>query len=214
MELGHQVIDVLAQLHNVDPDDVGLGKLGRKEGYIERQLKRWNIQWQKSKTRELPAMEEVHRALEERVPEQIGSAIVHGDYRLGNLLIRPDTSEVAAVLDWELCTLGDPMADVGYLMNDWAEAGAQGVKLTGSPSTAGGFPSREEMMERYASLTGRDTSLVPYYRAFQAWRLASIGEGVLARYLQGVMGGEGDTDSMRDNVNSRAQLALDLLESY
>lgn len=211
--LGERVIEVLATLHSIDPDDVGLGKLGRKDGYIERQLKRWSIQWEKSKTRELPAMETVHRLLEERVPEQIGSAVVHGDYRLGNMLVTPDDAGVAAVLDWELCTLGDPMADVGYLMNDWAPPGSEGVQLTGSPTSAGGFPSRERMMERYAELTGRDTSLVPYYRAFQAWRLAAIGEGVLARYLKGVMAGKGDTEGMKKSVETRAELALELLEA-
>ncbi len=210
--LGQRVIEVLAELHSTDPDAVGLGKLGRKEGYIERQLKRWSIQWEKSKTRELQTMEDVHRLLEERVPEQIGSAIVHGDYRLGNMLVRAEGPEVAAVLDWELCTLGDPMADVGYVMNDWTPAGSASVRLTGSPTSAGGFPSRDEMLERYSELTGRDTSSVPYYRAFQAWRLAAIGEGVLARYLKGVMGGEGDTEGMKRSVETRAQLALELLE--
>ena len=98
---------------------MGLGKLGRKEAYLERQLKRWSTQWENSKTRELPIMERVASALESLLPAQIGAAIVHGDYRLGNMLTTPD-GHIAAVLDWELCTLGDPLADVGYVLNNWA----------------------------------------------------------------------------------------------
>ena len=109
------LIDVLADLHAVDVDEVGLGDLARRDGYIERQLKRWSKQWELSKTRELPAIEEVEERLKSRVPVQQGTAIVHGDYRLGNCLVDPDAGRVNAVLDWELCTLGDPLADVGYL---------------------------------------------------------------------------------------------------
>ena len=111
---------MLARIHAVDPDAVGLGDLGRKEGYIERQLKRWYGQWQKSKTRDLPVVDEVHDALAARVPEQGPAAIVHGDYRLDNCLVAPDGT-IAAVLDWELCTLGDPLADVGLLLVYWTE---------------------------------------------------------------------------------------------
>ena len=109
------LIDILADLHAVDVDEVGLGDLARRDGYIERQLKRWSKQWELSKTRELPAIEEVEERLKSRVPVQQGTAIVHGDYRLGNCLVDPDAGRVNAVLDWELCTLGDPLADVGYL---------------------------------------------------------------------------------------------------
>ena len=170
--LGERVIDVLADLHSVDPDAVGLGKLGRKEAYIERQLKRWSTQWEKSKTRELSTMEEVHRALEEKVPEQIGSAIVHGDYRLGNMLVDPGSSAggepgVNAVLDWELCTLGDPLADVGYLMND----GLRRAR-TASPSTH----RRPPAASRHANGCSSATRSVPAARSrespttsFQAW---------------------------------------------
>ena len=104
---GEQIADVLARIHAVDPDAVGLGDLGRKEGYIERQLRRWHGQWQKSQTRELPVVDEVHAALSARIPEQGPATIVHGDYRLDNCLLQPDGT-IAAVLDWELCTLGDP----------------------------------------------------------------------------------------------------------
>lgn len=211
--IGDHVIDILASLHAIDADRVGLGDLGRKEAYLERQLRRWRKQWEGSKTRELPAMEEVADRLERDKPAQIGSSIVHGDYRLGNMLTGAD-ARVAAVLDWELCTLGDPLADVGYVMNNWAAPGEPGPTNRGAaqaPTQAGGFPSREEFLSRYAELTGRDVSRVDYYRAFQYWRLAAIVEGVLNRYLKGVMGGEADTDDFRAQVDALSESALELL---
>lgn len=211
--IGEDVADVLAKLHLVDPERVGLGDLGRKEAYLERQLRRWRTQWEKSKTRELPAMEQVYEALRSDVPEQIGATIVHGDYRVGNMITASD-ARIAAVLDWELCTLGDPLADVGYLMNSWTEPGEEGPAVRGaalSPSALPGFPTRQEMLARYTARTGRDVSRIDYYRAFQYWRLAAIVEGVLARYLKGVMGGEADTRAFRTQVDALANAALDLV---
>jgi len=209
--LGRHVIEVLARLHAVDVDAIGLGDLGRREGYVPRQLKRWRTQWEQSKTRELPAMEEVYEALSSDIPEQHGAGVVHGDYRLGNMLTGAD-ARIAAVLDWELCTLGDPLADLGYLMNNWAEPGESGPASRGAaqaPSVAGGFPSRREMLSHYAELTGRDVSRVDYYRAFSYWRLAAIVEGVLARYLKGVMGKAADTGAFRAQVDGLAAAALE-----
>jgi aminoglycoside phosphotransferase (APT) family kinase protein len=209
--IGRHVIEVLARLHAVDVDAIGLGELGRREGYVERQLKRWRTQWEQSKTRELPAMEEVYEALRSRIPAQHGAGIVHGDYRLGNMLTGAD-ARIAAVLDWELCTLGDPLADLGYLMNNWAEPGESGPEARGaalSPTTAPGFPSRREMLDHYHALTGRDVAGVDYYRAFSYWRLAAIVEGVLARYLKGVMGKAGDTNAFRAQVDALAAAALE-----
>lgn len=117
LTIGGSVIEVMAALHTVDPDRCGLGDLGRKDAYLQRQIKRWRTQWEGSKTRELPAMDEVADGLEAAMPEQVGSGIVHGDYRLGNMMVGRD-GRIAAVLDWELCTLGDTMADVGYIMNN------------------------------------------------------------------------------------------------
>ena len=121
------LIDVLAELHAVDIDAVGLGDLARREGYIERQVKRWSTQWANSKTRELAAIDEVAQRLGERLPVQQGAVIAHGDYRFGNCLTDPAAGRIAAVLDWELCTLGDPLADVGYLRVYWAEPGGGGA---------------------------------------------------------------------------------------
>ncbi len=208
-ELGLHVIDVLAKLHAINPDDVGLGDLGRKEAYLARQLKRWNKQWLASKTHEIAAMDEVSRLLEEHMPEQIGAAIVHGDYRLGNMIV--GGGKICAVLDWELCTLGDPMADVGYLMNAWTQPGEVEGDVT--PTACGGFPQREMLAERYAQATGRDLSQINYYRAFSHWRLAAIGQGVYKRYLVGAMGEnrDMDLDAYKQSVTTRAEAALALL---
>jgi aminoglycoside phosphotransferase (APT) family kinase protein len=209
--LGLDMVDVLAKLHAVDPDAVGLGDLGRKEAYVARQLRRWHKQWEQSKTRELPAMDEVHEALQANIPEQVGATVVHGDYRLGNMISSAD-AKIAAVLDWELCTLGDPLADVGYMLNHWLEPGEAGPTARGaamSPSLAGGFPTREELLQRYAERTGRDVSGIAYYSAFQFWRSAAIVEGVLSRYLKGVMGGQADTDAFRKQVDGMAAAALE-----
>ncbi len=214
--LGMHVIEVLAHLHNLDPDDVGLGDLGRREAYLARQLGRWKKQWEKSKTRELSLMDEAHRQLEARMPEQEGAAIVHGDYRLGNLLCDGAHGRVEAVLDWELCTLGDPLADVGYLMNDWNQPDDDRPTASGtglSATSCGGFPQRETLLARYEELTGRSTAGVDYYRAFQYWRLAAIVEGVLSRYKKGVMGAEADTSAFVRQVDARARAAVDLLGS-
>jgi aminoglycoside phosphotransferase (APT) family kinase protein len=211
-KLGQRVVDVLADLHTVDPDSIGLGDLGRKEAYLDRQLKRWRTQWENSKTRELDAMEETYDLLIAAKPEQKYTGIVHGDYRLGNMLSTAQ-GEIAAVLDWELCTLGDTLADVGYVMNNWAEPGEQTARGGDpTPSALSGFPSRQEFVDAYAERTGHEVGHVDYYRAFQHWRLAAIVEGVLARYLKGVMGDpNADTTGFRISVDRMADEALRLV---
>ncbi|MDZ7731751.1 MAG: phosphotransferase [Acidimicrobiia bacterium] len=136
---GESIGDVLARIHAVDVDAVGLGDLGRKDGYIERQLKRWYGQWEQSKTRELAAVDEVHERLLQNVPEQQWSTIVHGDYRLDNCMLGDD-GNVIAVLDWEICTLGDPLADVGLLLVYWGDPDAEATAIPGAPTTLEGFP--------------------------------------------------------------------------
>jgi aminoglycoside phosphotransferase (APT) family kinase protein len=212
--ISESLIQVLADLHAVDPDQVGLGDLGKKEDYIARQIKRWRKQWEGSKTRELEAMETVAVALERHMPQQIGATIVHGDFRLGNCITGKD-ARIAAVLDWELCTLGDSMADVGYILNDWVEPGEApfGSLTRPGPSAAEGFLRRAEMLDRYQRLSGRTVRNVEYYRAFQYWRLAAIAEGVLARFLKGVMGKDADTDGMKKRVESLANAALNLVST-
>lgn len=211
--ISDSVVDVLAALHTTTPEAMGLGELGRKEAYLDRQLRRWQGQWEKTKTRELPAMERAHELLLADKPEQRYTGVVHGDYRLGNMLIDPVAGSVEAVLDWELCTLGDVLADLGYLLNNWVQPGEDSLRgATAFPTEEGGFSTREELVERYSEKTGFAVADVNYYRAFQNWRLAAIVEGVLARYLQGVMGDDPvDTDSYREQVENLANEALRLL---
>jgi aminoglycoside phosphotransferase (APT) family kinase protein len=185
--IGERVADTLVAIHAVDPDAVELGDLGRKEDYVARQLRRWHGQWEKSKTRELPAIDSVHERLAARIPDQGPATIVHGDYRLDNMILT-SAGEVAAVVDWELCTLGDPLADVGLLMVYWPEAGEDEISL-GQPATmAPGFPSREELKARYAERSGRDLSQLDFFVALGYWKLAIILEGVYARYAAGQYG--------------------------
>ena len=211
---GHSIVDVLADIHAVDVDAVGLAGLGRREGYIERQLKRWRGQWEKSKTRELPLVDEVHAGLLASVPDQGRSGIVHGDYRLDNCLVGDD-GRVVAVLDWEICTLGDPLADAGLLMVYWSEPSDDHQIPANAPTAVGGFPSRAEMLDRYAEKSGRDVSRIDYYMAFGYWKLACIVEGVYARYLGGAMGNRGsgpEFDVFAAQVDALAQAAAGALE--
>lgn len=209
-EASFHLIDVLAELHAVDVDAVGLGDLARRDGYVERQLKRWRGQWENSKTRELPAIDEVEKRLSAQVPQQQGVVIAHGDYRFGNCLTDVTRGRIAAVLDWELCTLGDPLADVGYLGVYWSDGPSSALRAN-DPTPAGGFPTYRTLVERYARTTGRDVSGVDYYVAFSCWRLAVISEGVYARYLHGAMGKqEGiDLSTMKLGPEGLAERALE-----
>jgi aminoglycoside phosphotransferase (APT) family kinase protein len=185
--IGERVVDTLVAIHAVEPDAVGLGELGRKQDYVARQLHRWHGQWEKSKTRELDIVDDVHRRLEARIPEQGPATVVHGDYRLDNMILSP-AGEVAAVVDWELCTLGDPLADVGLLLVYWAEPDDDFVPLLDPATAAPGFIGRDELKRRYAEGTGRDLSEIDFYVALANWKLAIILEGVYARYAAGQYG--------------------------
>jgi aminoglycoside phosphotransferase (APT) family kinase protein len=185
--IGERVADTLVDIHAVDPDAVGLGELGRREDYVARQLHRWQGQWEKSKTRKLPLVDEVHERLAARIPEQGPATIVHGDYRLDNMILTSG-GEVAAVVDWELCTLGDPLADVGLLMVYWPDSGEEATSLGQPANLAPGFPGRDELRRRYAERSGRDLSQLDFYVALGYWKLAIILEGVYARYAAGQYG--------------------------
>ena len=184
---GENLINVLGSIHEVDIDAVGLSDLGRRESYVERQLARWHKQWEATKDSEVPVIEELHARLISSVPTQGTATIVHGDYRLDNCILNPDGS-IAAVLDWELCTLGDPLADVGLMLVYWTEA--DDAVSIGLPqgSTVEGFSSRQELLTMYAARTGRDLSDIGYYVALGYWKLACILQGVLVRYRAGAMG--------------------------
>ena len=206
------LIDVLADLHSLDVDEIGLGDLARRGGYVERQLKRWSTQWANSKTRELPAVDEVARRLAERVPVQQGVVVAHGDFRFGNCMTDLQLGRIAAILDWELCTLGDPLADVGYLSVYWTDQGSE-PRRHNDPSGAAGFPNYQDLLERYALRTGRDVSGIDFYMAFSSWRLAVISEGVYARYLHGQMGDQVDADVIETFKAGTEQLAEAALEA-
>ena len=187
------LVDVLVDLHAVDVDAIGLGDLARREGYVDRQVRRWSTQWNLSKTRELPAIDEVARLLAAKIPTQHGVAIAHGDFRFGNCMLDVSTGRTLAVLDWELCTLGDPLADLGYMGVYWFDGHAAHARAN-DPTPAGGFASYDDVLQRYAVRSGRDISMIDYYVAFSCWRLAVISEGVYARFLHGAMGDDQDVD--------------------
>jgi aminoglycoside phosphotransferase (APT) family kinase protein len=180
-------IDVLATLHSLDIDEIGLGDLGKREDYVLRQLKTWYRSWTSSaEAAELDdqRVHDLHDLLLERMPAQGPATVVHGDYGTHNVMFGAD-STIAAVVDWEIATLGDPMADLGYSMNAWAQADDPFVDDTVAPSLAAGFPSREYLLDRYQSKTGCDLSELPFYIAFNRFKTACIIHGVYARYRRG-----------------------------
>jgi aminoglycoside phosphotransferase (APT) family kinase protein len=180
-----QLVDVLADLHRVDVDAVGLGDVGKREDFLARQLHRMSRVWAQTKTRELPLVDELHGRLARRAPAQRYTGIVHSDYRFGNVMLAADGT-LAAVLDWELWTLGDVLADVGFMLNNWYEPGDDTplVWMEVPPTVAGGFATRDEVVERYAVRTGFDLGDIEFYRAFQHWKVAILAEGVKRRYEQ------------------------------
>jgi len=199
-------IDVLADLHALDPDDIGLGGLGKKEDYIGRQLRTWFRSWTSSAgdaDYDDPRAHDLRDFLSANIPEQGPARVVHGDYGVHNCLIGAD-AQVVAVVDWEISTLGDPLADLGYALNQWAEPGDD---REGAATMVPGFPSRAELAARYAERSGRDLSLLDYYVGFNWWKSACIIHGVYARYCAGKKSAEGVD---MDNLRMRIGQALDL----
>lgn len=214
---GDSLIESLTALHGVDIDAIGLGDFARRTGYIERQLKRWHGQFTQSVVDGEPGpavVDRVHDLLAERVPEQQGVAIVHGDYRLDNTVL-DDGGNVLAILDWEICTLGDPLADLGLLLVYWAEPEDRDHALVGvAPTALPGFARRADLLEHYASLSGRDVSQIGYYRAFGFWKLACILQGVHARYAGGAAAGDRTgADAFAKQVSLLGERALTEVES-
>jgi len=194
--IGEAVVDTLAKIHAVDYDAVGLSEFGHPEGFMARQVRRWKQQWERSVTRPLPMMDELIEKLEAKLPASPPATIVHGDFRVDNTILHPDDpSRIVGVLDWEMSTLGDPLADLGLTLVYWPDQGDVDDFKKGFGSvtitSADGFPSRREVVDRYASITGRDVSHVSYYWAFGFFKLAVILEGIHARFLQGKTVGEG-----------------------
>jgi aminoglycoside phosphotransferase (APT) family kinase protein len=191
-------IDTLVKLHAVDYEAVGLATLGRPEGFLERQVRRWAKQWESNKTRELPEIDEVIRRLLAAIPESPAPSIVHGDYRLQNMILaHDDPGRVVGVLDWEMSTLGDPLTDLGWTLVYWGDATDAEEALAARPTSRvtarPGFLSRAELVAEYGRRTGRDVSRMDFYEAFANYKLAVITEGIYKRFLQGQTVGEGYT---------------------
>jgi aminoglycoside phosphotransferase (APT) family kinase protein len=203
----------MAAIHAVDLVARGLVTLGKHEDYIARQLRRWYGQWNSQKTRELAAVDDAHAALLQRIPQQGPATLVHGDYRLDNCMV-DDRGNVVAVLDWEICTLGDRLADLGLLMVYWTGPDDSGSAWGGGSTTAPGFLNRQQLADRYAAVTGVDLGQLDYYVAFAFWKLACILEGVYARYLGGALGARDPQELLpfKNQVESAAASAVATLE--
>jgi aminoglycoside phosphotransferase (APT) family kinase protein len=206
----YELVDVLARLHAVDPDAVGLGDFGRPQGYLARQVARWQTQWEKSKTVEMPALDEVGARLERTVPTERRHAIVHGDYSFNNTMWRTDDpTRMQAILDWEMSTLGDPLTDVGMVAVYWGEVGEimwRNRRPQAHRANAG-FPGVDTLLDRYATTSGTDLGRIDFYRALATYKLAVIAQGAVKRV--------GDRDPERaartaETVATLADLALAL----
>jgi aminoglycoside phosphotransferase (APT) family kinase protein len=185
-ELGHDLVDALAELHAVDVASAGLSDFGRPDGYLERQVRRFVALWEHNATRELPLVGELASRLAAALPAPGGACVVHGDYRLGNAMLDPERPRVLALLDWELATLGDPLADLGYLVATYTDGASPRTVLDLSPVTSSaGFPSRAELVERYAERSGRDVAALAWYETLALWKAAVFCEGLYGRYLRG-----------------------------
>lgn len=202
--LAYSFIDVLAALHSLDPDAIGLGDLGKKEGYVARQLKTWYRSWTASVDFagfDIPLVHELQSYFLDNTPEQGPARVVHGDYGLHNCLIGAD-SAVAAVVDWEISTLGDPLADLGYALMPWAEPGDEPIDPTAATAVAG-VPTRTQLAARYSEKTGADLSQLDFYLGYNCWKTAAILQGVFARYQAGNKSAEGaDLEVLRARIDS------------
>ncbi|TNC29190.1 phosphotransferase family protein [Amycolatopsis alkalitolerans] len=208
---GHALVGELVELHRPSPAELGLADLGRPEGYLSRQLRRWSAQIHgESATTTL--LTEGHLRLTHRLPRQQRTALLHGDFRLDNVILSR-AGDVRAVLDWELSTQGDPLADLGWLLLYW-QPEDRPAKVLPRGSELPGFPTAAELTARYATGTGLDLTELPYYIAFAAWRLAVITLGVAARYRGGGRAGSDlAVDELTADAGVLAEHALTLLDA-
>jgi aminoglycoside phosphotransferase (APT) family kinase protein len=186
-QAGSNLVDTLVALHSIDIGSVGLADFGHPEGYLQRQLLRWHQQLDDSRSRELAGIDDLYSELSQQIPASPASTILHGDYRLGNVMLADDAT-ITAVLDWEMSTLGDPLADVGLLV---MYTTVDNLVDGGADLAATGFPSATELVARYATGSGRDVSNLPWYVAFSYFKLAVIIEGIHYRFTQGHTVGDG-----------------------
>jgi aminoglycoside phosphotransferase (APT) family kinase protein len=190
--LGDDLVDALVEIHAADVATPGLAAFARSGSYNERQVRRFSQLWEFNKTREVPRVEGVGAWLAEHVPEPLPETVVHGDFRLGNTMVGlDDPTRILAVLDWEMGAIGDPRADVGYLLATYSEPGGPPNPLGTSPVTAlPGFPSRTELVERYAARSGRDVDPLPWFEALALWKAAVFCEAIYGRFVRGELGAE------------------------
>ena len=210
--IGDGLVDVLADLHAVDHVAVGLSDFGRPEGFMARQVRRWTQQWDATRDRERPGLDALAARLAQTVPTTQRDGIVHGDFRLDNCLLDPQTpGRIRAVLDWEMSTLGDPLADLGMLHVYWPQTGEESVAGQSTVTALEGFPTRAEVAARYADRSGLDLSDLPWYVAFAYFKFAAIVAGIVARSAAGAMAGK-DTAGYADRIDpcvERGRAALD-----
>ncbi|CAM2958662.1 phosphotransferase family protein [Prescottella defluvii] len=200
--LASALVNVLADLHAVDPRAVGWGGLAGRDDYIARQLRRWSTNWANDRVRVLDDIGRTHDRLLERIPRQGPARIVHGDFRLDNCLFAPDGT-INGVLDWELTTVGDPLADLGQLLAYWAQPGDEVCALEDPPTAVAGFPTRDELIEMYLAAVRPDSVPdIDFYIAYNWWKIACIVEGVYTRTLRGAMG---DSDRTPESFGAQAQ---------
>jgi aminoglycoside phosphotransferase (APT) family kinase protein len=212
--LGIDLVDTLVEIHSADVSIAALAAFRRPGSYAERQVRRFTQLWEINRTRELPAVEEVGRRLARDLPEPLAPTVVHGDYRLGNMMVSPaEPMRILAVLDWEMGAIGDPRADVGYLLSTYTEPGGHVSALGSSPVTGEpGFPSRAELVARYAERSGREIEPLAWFEALALWKAAVFCEAIYGRFIRGELGAE-DTRAaiFEDAVPLLATSALELL---
>jgi aminoglycoside phosphotransferase (APT) family kinase protein len=210
--IGDGLVDVLAALHSVDHEQVGLGGFGRPEGFMARQVRRWTKQWDATRDRDRPGLDALAARLAETVPVSQRSGIVHGDYRLDNCLLDPHApGRIRAVLDWEMSTIGDPLADLGMMFVYWPQAGEDRPTTQSSVTTLPGFPTRLEVADRYAERSGLDLSSLNWYLAFAYFKFAAIVAGIVARSAAGAMAGK-DTTGYADRIDPCVELGRAALD--
>ncbi|MGB0261575.1 MAG: phosphotransferase family protein [Henriciella sp.] len=215
--LAYSFIDVLANLHALDPDQIGLAELGKKNDYILRQVNTWYRSWTASAAGaqlDDPRAHDLRSYFLSNIPDQGAARIVHGDYGLHNCLIGANSS-VVAVLDWEISTLGDPLADLAYALNPWPDANEPVIIINDAATRAPEMPSRRELAARYAQRTGRDLSDLDYYVGFNFWKSAAIMHGVYARYVAGQKNSDGeDLDGWRTRIKQCLTAAEHAVEMH
>ncbi|MBK7328220.1 MAG: phosphotransferase family protein [Dehalococcoidia bacterium] len=215
--ISRALVATLVQLHAIDYEAVGLGDFGRPDGYIERQGRRWAEQWGRSETRPLAEVNELIKRLKAALPVSPPPAIVHGAYRLGNMMLGSDEpGRVVAVLDWEMCTLGDPLSDLGYTLGYWGEEGDSESQINARPTSSvtarPGFATRRQLVDEYGRLSGRDVSAIEYYQVLAYYKLGVITEGIHARFLAGETVGEG-FEGYGERTENLMKFALEIADN-